>query len=271
MRIWWQVDINISSVCRASRSRLTIGNTTFAVHIHASLACADCSLAADSSNLISQSSTTQEDSTATNGDKFVVKTKAEKEQERRSAMQGLKDRYLKPTKSEPATKSKFKVQGDSLTQPTEDESMPPPLKPKPKFIDRAAARRSRDPHTAHVAAPLTNGTSLASVPSIVAPPRPPPVNPFGTESRGAQLLSKLSGGQASTSDNHLGDSERGLGTLIEPKTVGAGGRDARPGLGSKPMVAIMADATGDVSGGKRDPDDWREDVRERNRKRFREM
>jgi hypothetical protein len=65
----------------------------------------------------------------------------------------------------------------------------------------------------------------------------------------------------------------GLGTLIEAKTFdktsagGGGARDFRPGLGSRPLVAI--DQVGQIAGDSKR--DWREDVREASRKRFKEM
>ena len=61
-----------------------------------------------------------------------------------------------------------------------------------------------------------------------------------------------------------------MGKLIEARTVdkvgNGGGRDTRPGLGSRELVGI--DKVGESVGDKRD---WREDVREKSRKRFREM
>lgn len=107
----------------------------------------------------------------------------------------------------------------------------------------------------------------------------PAPDPFGSTSKGAMLLSKMGAGPEIGVDNSSATAStrsvgNGLGSLIEPKTLSSG-IDARPGLGSRPMVSLMSiDSQANIGGEKRGSTaaaSWRDDVREKNRKRFREM
>ncbi|CEQ42325.1 SPOSA6832_04116 [Sporobolomyces salmonicolor] len=262
---------------------LRAGSTTFVVHIHPSFACSACTVASDSSNLIPLlSAPTDDPSKAT--PTYATKTKEEKEQERREQMRGLKEKLLKPaTNRTPAPSA-------PTTVPSPTASSRPS---SPAFVDRAAARRARDASArpSRPAAAKPGPTPFFTVPgrtptsSFAAPPSAsaaPPAsysapNPFSSDSKGAQLLSKLSGPAASPSptatSSTLPGSNRspGLGTLIEARTLdtSAVGRDARPGLGSRPLVDIAT--LGGAASGASEKRDWREDVREASRKRFREI
>ncbi|GAA5963417.1 hypothetical protein JCM3765_003063 [Sporobolomyces pararoseus] len=254
---------------------LRCGTTSFIVHIHNSFACSACTVSSDSSNIIpllplsSDPTNTKEIPAA-----YHTKTKEEKEYERREQMKGLKDKFLKPMKSTPPLPS------PTPSRPTE----PPTL--KPSFVDRAAARRARDsgadstskPRKPAVPSPFFSVPGVNSYSTFIAPPSTTAVkaDPFSKESKGAQLLSKMGGGgggSALSIPSSTSTRSPGLGTLIEAKTFDKGGvsgvsRDSRPGLGSRPLVAIdqVGQTVGD--GSKRD---WREDVREASRKRFKEM
>ncbi|KAM0790780.1 hypothetical protein ACM66B_004628 [Microbotryomycetes sp. NB124-2] len=229
--------------------QLSIGSTRFRVHVHASFACSDCSLAQDSSNLIpfvSLNDPRPSDSALT-GDRFESKTKEDKEQDRRSRMQSLKQQYLAtPTSHTPI-----------------------------KFKDRAKERRSRDGATASITVSRNATPDMAARPAAtVTVSQQPTVNPFAADSKGARLLSKLGGAESSSSgggESQLQTDSRGLGKLVEARTVGSGlrGVESRPGLGSKPLVdAISADASSGASQARRP---WLEHVREANRKRFQSL
>ncbi|GAA5889208.1 hypothetical protein JCM6882_000675 [Rhodosporidiobolus microsporus] len=281
---------------------LHVGSTTFSLHIHASFACAACSVTSDSSNLIPLVASSADGAQSGAPAYAGTRTKEEKEQDRREQMKGLKDKFLKtdgkekkpaPTSSSSATSS------------------------KPAFVDRAAARRQRDASAITTTArpssksskpaaagsfnpffAVSGAAASFSAPPSRASPAPPPADPFAAESKGAQLLSKLTrpaNGAASSPSTTAAAAaaaapthrQPGLGTLIQPRTfdsagAGGGGRDARPGLGSRELVEIEkvsqgrngaggrggGGAGGGAAGEKRD---WREDVREASRKRFREM
>lgn len=278
----------------------------FVAHVHPSLACSDCSLAPDSSNVISLITDSNNSQLDKKVPAFVVKTKEEKEQDRRAAMQGLKQQYLKPkAKVKPARDldaSRVMVQSSAVGVPGFDSS-DQPIKPmptfdqpaKPTFIDRAAARRKRDIGAQEPMLPTsTSHSSLASpmglpaMPSSAVVPSSPAPDPFSATSKGAILLQKMGAGgnlnQATLSSPPLllnGESSQssersgsgggaGLGSLIDPKTF-CMASEARPGLGSRPLVSLM-DLDAVNGGDKRSAaGDWREDVREKNRKRFREM
>lgn len=234
----------------SARSTLRIGSTTFSVHVHPTFSCDTCAVAADSSNLIPLLS--PDPSSIPTPDRhpeaYSTKTKSQKEQDRREKMRGLKDQFLKPA--------------NSASKPSPVSSAPSSA-PKP-FIDRAAARRQRTgPSKPPTPSPSPFFTVPGSAPSQSAPPTAPPSNPFASSSRGALLLSKMSGEPS-------GSAGGGLGALIQPKSFDTKttGREERPGLGSKKLVVIGEQAGSAGGEGKRG---WREDVREANRKRFREM
>ena len=222
-------------------SQLYVGNTKFQVHVHASLACTKCSLSEDQSNLIPFVTATDGGSkqTVESEDRFEVFGKEEKEQVRRSKMQSLKAQFL-ATSGSPATTSQSK--------------------PKAAFVDRAKQRRSRDGSTATIPPTQETGQNNSLHQSTSASPQPAAADPFSSDSVGARLLSKFGGTDPSTIP------ERGLGKMIEAKTVGGGSRDSRPGLGSQPLVDAVQDRR--TPGQKRS---WLEDVREANRKRFRDL
>ncbi|GAA5876463.1 hypothetical protein JCM1840_005546 [Sporobolomyces johnsonii] len=290
---------------------LRAGSTTFVVHIHPSFACSACTVASDSSNLIPLLSTPTDDSSKS-APTYATKTKEEKEQERREQMRGLKEKLLKPT-----------AKGSAPPPPmTASSPTAPPRTSSPAFVDRAAARRARDagatkalpaaakpsprspfftvpgrtPTSSFAAAPATTTISSSSAANSSA------ANPFASDSKGAQLLSKLSGPPSSVSPTTTTTTSAaaasstpqgppsgsgsgrapGLGTLIAARTfdTNAVGRDARPGLGSRPLVDIATisgsggaggGGAGSGSGSGGEKRDWREDVREASRKRFREM
>lgn len=174
-------------------------------------------------------------------------------------MRGLKDQFLKPPPVNNRT-----------VEPSVEISSKEPIPATPVFVDRAKARRLRTAVEAKQRASTTIGPSrptpspFFSVPGATTSSitSQPPTTPFSSTSKGAVLLSKLT---------KPSDSETGLGTLIQPRTfdVATTGKE-RPGLGSKPLVDISGGESEaqQVNGGKRG---WREDVREANRKRFREM
>ncbi|KAK4699751.1 hypothetical protein P7C70_g6506, partial [Phenoliferia sp. Uapishka_3] len=261
---------------------ISIGSTSFAVHLHASLACSACSVTADETNIIPLNATT---STSTSGTTDVTpstsssftktRTKAEKEIDRRAQMRGLKDKYLAPSgsgggsigsrkKAAQLVENTAKLPGNSAAAPVLDS---------PKFVDRAAARRALTGAAAKppVAQPspffAIPGRGSSSASTVMAAPSPivPPENPFGTTSRGAQLLSKLT--RTESVDG------AGLGTLIQPRTFDTTttGREQRPGLGSKQLVVIGQPKPGEGAEGNGGKRGWREDVREANRKRFKEL
>lgn len=206
---------------RSTRSTLRIGSTTLSVHIHPSLSCDTCAVATDSSNLIPLLAT--ESTSTTTPDRppesYTTKTKSQKEQDRREKMRGLKDQFLKPS-SKPA--------------PTTTPSTPSTSSAPKPFIDRAAARRQRTGSSKPpTPSPSPFFTVPGSAPSHSAPPTAPPPNPFASSSRGALLLSKMSGEPS-------GNAGGGLGTLIQAKSFDTKttGREERPGLGSKKLVVI---------------------------------
>ncbi|EGU11575.1 Proteophosphoglycan ppg4 [Rhodotorula toruloides ATCC 204091] len=245
------------------------GSTTFSVHIHPTFACSTCAVASDSSNLIPLVSAPSDGSSSASPapNNYTTKTKEQKEQERREQMAGLKAKLLKPASSAKST-ARTPVSHDSAAP----DAMPAPKPKKAAFVDRAAARRQRDagaslPSTARPAAspfftvPGASSVATAAASSASAPKPTPPANPFSTDSKGAQLLSKLGGSASHTAPN--GRTNGGLGTLIEARTYAAE-REARPGLGSRePVVGVEKVAngsngeggSGDGNGIKRD---WRD-------------
>jgi hypothetical protein len=246
-----------------------VGSTIFNVHIHASLACSDCSVVTDSSNLIPLLATEPVSAPKEAApDTYVTKTKAQKEQERRDKMRGLKEQFLKPASAKAAP---------SWASPSTDGAA---SSSKPAFIDRAAARRSRTgapTQPSSVSSSYTGSSSpffavpgSRTAPDYSSTPSAPPSNPFGATSKGAVLLSKLGGGDSASSSTS--STQSGLGTLIQPKSFTGGSREERPGLGSRSLTVVSggeeSSALGAAGGEKRG---WREDVREANRKRFREM
>ncbi|BGP18537.1 hypothetical protein JCM10213_002950 [Rhodosporidiobolus nylandii] len=260
---------------------LHVGTTTFSVHIHPSFACSACSVASDSSNLIPLVAAPAD--SATPSGYQGTKTKEEKEQDRREQMRGLRDRLLKPDGGGKGGKSSKPAASTAAGSP------------KPAFVDRAAARRQRDAGSA--TSSLTPKPKPPASSPFFAVPGPAasfsaapsrasstPSDPFASDSRGAQLLSKLSGpapSSVSAAPTSASPAGKGLGTLIQPRTIdhssAGGGRDARPGLGSGRLVEIEKVSQQSGSGGSGgngvagEKRDWREDAREASRKRFREM
>ncbi|KAK4047872.1 hypothetical protein OIO90_006033 [Microbotryomycetes sp. JL221] len=237
--------------------QLYFGSTKFRVHLHASFACDECSLSSDQSNLIafvSLNDVASVDKAATAREetpRFELATKADKEQNRRERMVALKQQYLAPSASAG--------------------------QPRP-FVDRAKQRRSRDGATASVTAAFkpTGGSdqavqasSATSTPAQTLADPESNVDPFSSGSKGAQLLSKMSG-PAARSDETAGQAVSHLGKLVEARTVGVstGRLESRPGLGSRPLIDAHAAAPQSAVGDKRS---WQDDVREANRKRFRDL
>lgn len=286
-------------------SSVVIGTTRFTIHIHSQFACEQCTVLPDSSNLVPLHSGIESISitpTVNSAVDYSTLTKAEKEQIRRQKMKGLKNKYsLTNSKStlKPNTSSSIASAADSTTNHSTTLSSTPTTATafvtSSPFVDRSAARRVRDgapskPMSIPAPSPFfqvpstnsklsntsTNSASLSSLPNLT------PINPFDSTSRGAQLLAKMSSSSNSISitespSTYSSTSTHGLGTLIQAKTFAqnGGSREEKPGLGSRDLVIIGAEDSqigGSRSeknvGGKRD---WREDVRERNRKRFREM
>ncbi|GAA5863668.1 hypothetical protein JCM3774_001208 [Rhodotorula dairenensis] len=281
---------------------IRVGSTTFAVHIHPSFACSVCSVASDSSNLIPLVTT---GSSKDNSDSqvFLTKTKEQKEQDRREQMAGLKAQFLKPPvkggaspRSRDAPNAANGRESSALAPASVAQSAPPA---KATFVDRAAARRQRDigasiPLPAHRKQPASSSVASASpfftVPgatasataaaaSSAAPSKP--ADPFASDSRGAQLLSKLAGGRTNGSQSGQGGVSGGssqLGTLIEARTTMGGPGERRAGLGSKELVVGVENVAASyqsgrashagANGGRRD---WRDAGRERSWKRFREV
>ncbi|KAL8284232.1 hypothetical protein RQP46_004981 [Phenoliferia psychrophenolica] len=258
---------------------LLIGSTTFTVHIHASLACEACSVASDGSNVIPLSSEASTPAAAAPTEAYSTRTKAEKEQDRRAQMKGLKAKYLTPGAGGGSHESRKKAAMLVSSTSATGSQIQPPSKVdephQPAFVDRAAARRARTGATAKpalaspfFAVPGRTASSFSAATTTAAPtPQAPPENPFATTSRGAQLLSKLTRPSGGDSPDAAG---AGLGTLIQPRTFDTAttGREMKPGLGSKPLVVIGQPKSPGDQGGKRG---WREDAREANRKRFKEL
>ncbi|GAA5827621.1 hypothetical protein JCM3770_006874 [Rhodotorula araucariae] len=264
---------------------IRVGSTTFLVHIHPSFACSACSVASDSSNLIPLVTLPAGDASKPATPTYTSKTKEQKEQDRREQMALLKGKLLQPV---PAGAAK------GVSHPAATGQSASPTAP---FVDRAAARRHRHagaapappgprtrPSTASTAAAApspfftvpgrASGASFASAP---APAVAAAADPFASDSRGAQLLSKLSraaGGDASATQG--AGARAGLGTLVEARTYGpapGGAREARPGLGSKPLlvgVEKVSEARQGGGAGTGEKRDWREEGRARSYKRFRE-
>lgn len=226
-------------------STLIIGAIKFAVHVHASFACDECASRSDESNLITLVSLS--DTPKTDEPAFTLRTKEDKEQERRNRMQGLKDKYLaSPAKSASATKG--------------------------AFVDRARQRRTREGPTASVPGSqpskleaAISGTNSTSSSRAATPPVA--VDPFEAESKGALLLSKMGQSSGLTGGDAGG---KGLGTLVQAKTFVGVERDARPGLGSRALVDAH-DPNQQPTSGSDSRRGWRDDVREASRKRFKEM
>lgn len=290
------------------RSTIRVGSTTFIAHIHASFACSTCSVSSDSSNLIplvadASSSSSSSKDPAPAPSYAGTKTKEEKEQERRDQMATLRGKLLKPA---PAPAPAIAA---AAGRPSAIDRAPSKQAP---FMDRAAARRQRDqpaplplPPPASRARPAPSGPAshgsspflaLAGPPaSLAAAARPERADPFGEDSKGARLLSKLSGsgagaggggggggagGEKGGAGGGGGAKGAGLGTLVEARTYGAAG--GRTGLGSRPLVVGVeklgevaargrgagGNASGSGSGGEKR--DWRDEGRERSWKRFRE-
>ncbi|ORY88977.1 hypothetical protein BCR35DRAFT_300734 [Leucosporidium creatinivorum] len=248
---------------------LRVGSTIFNAHIHPSLACSACSVATDSSNLIPLLPTEPVSAPKEAApDAYVTKTKAQKEQERRDKMRGLKEQFLKPASAKAGPFDSTATTNNAASSST-----------KPGFIDRAAARRSRTGAAAKPPPTSSSSAAASSSPFFAVPgsrnapdysstPSAPPSDPFGATSKGAVLLSKLGGGGSASSS--ISTPQGGLGTLIQPKSLAGGSREERPGLGSRPLSVVGGggEASALGAGEKRG---WREDVREANRKRFREM
>lgn len=244
---------------------------------------------------------------------FLTKTKEQKEQDRREQMAGLKAQFLKPNANVSGGKgggttarggnAPVVAQAKDSTALESSASATPPAA-KATFVDRAAARRKRDAgasvslpsnrkpktpgNSSAVSAAISpfftvpGATASASAAVSSSSAAPPPVDPFASDSRGAQLLSKLAGG------GHPADGTRGLntgrsssggqlGTLIEARTTLAGPGERRAGLGSKELVVgvenVAAAASSHNSQGPkgRTNGDWRDAGRERSWKRFREV
>jgi hypothetical protein len=246
---------------------------------------------------------------------FLTKTKEQKEQDRREQMAGLKAQFLKPNANVSGSKggglaarSGIAPVAAQAKDSVVSESTVTPVA-RTAFVDRAAARRQRD---AGASVPLpsnrklkipgnSSATSAAASPfftvpgatasataavssSSAAPPPPPkpPVDPFASDSRGAQLLSKLAGGAHPADDsggtNAGSRSSSGqLGTLIEARTTLTRPGERRAGLGSKELVVgvenVAAAASSHSEQGLkgRTNGDWRDAGRERSWKRFREV
>ncbi|GAA5891150.1 hypothetical protein JCM8208_002518 [Rhodotorula glutinis] len=264
------------------------GSTTFAVHIHPSFACTACTIASDSSNLIPLVAAPSDSALAAPTPPAYTgsRTKAQKEEDRREQMALLRGKLLKPA---PGTSSTAPSSSTSAASTSTPRAAAKPAASSP-FIDRAAARRERNAHATpspFFAVPGRTSSSTATA-AAAAPARPKPAaaaaaaDPFASDSRGARLLSKLSGsaGPAAGSTPSAGASAgAGLGTLVEARTYAGSGeaRDVRPGLGSRPLVVGVervgeARSSGGAAGagageGKRD---WRGEGRERSYKRLRE-
>lgn len=190
-------------------------------------------------------------------------------------MAGLKAKLLKPASAaKPAGRP-------AASDPATSSDAAPAAKPKKTaFVDRAAARRQRDAGAApppskpaispFFAVPGASSIATAAACSASTAKPSPPVNPFATDSKGAQLLSKLGGGGGGTASSN-GSTASGLGTLLEARTYAAE-REARPGLGSRDLVVgvekVAHGSNGAEGGVKRD---WRDVGRERSYKRFREV
>ncbi|GAA5940673.1 uncharacterized protein JCM15063_006320 [Sporobolomyces koalae] len=249
---------------------LRCGSTTFIVHIHASFACSTCTVASDSSNIIPLLPPAIENQSNAVPAAYHTKTKEEKEIERRQQLRGLRDQFLKPTKPTAA-----KPASTTNVSPTK-------TKTGSTFVDRAAARRARDATIANEnvrkpnkpePSPFFTVPGVTSSSTMAAPPaKTTRVDPFSSESRGAQLLSKMSGPKSLDPNSSSATGRTGLGTLIEARTFdksgGRGGPESRPGLGSRPLVGIESIGQPVSVGDKRD---WREDVREASRKRFKDL
>ncbi|KDE09444.1 hypothetical protein MVLG_00346 [Microbotryum lychnidis-dioicae p1A1 Lamole] len=258
---------------------LRIGTTSFSIHIHASLPCSTCSIKTDESNLIPLStsedhqpiSTTTDGPTSLGPTPYTAVTKEQKELERRERMKGLKEQY----RIGPGLKN-------STVTPIEGKDGVDPSSTRPgetPFIDRAKIRRERNIGADEVATKTSKQITSApffTVPGanaahsiISASSTTRPIDPFGSESKGAKLLAKVGGAGLSTptaasASTTTMATPRGLGQLIDPKVLNG---DAKSGLGSRPLKALLQPVViHDAKQG-----GWREDVREASRKRWKEM
>ena len=111
------------------------------------------------------------------------------------------------------------------------------------------------------------GAESPSTPIVVQP------TPFQADSRGAQLLSKLTAPTSAPSDTpplatslptQVPVASRRLGQLIVARSIPTTQGESRPGLGSAPLVALEQAALSSKR-------DWREDIREQSRKRFKDL
>lgn len=308
-----EIFASLTSLC--SHSSIRCGSTTFSVHIHPSFACSQCSVASDSSNLIPLV-TTPSSSDKSEAPAYQTKSKEQKEQERREQMAGLKAQFLKPNG---VADKKSAGRDGALTNGARADPATPKEAPetRPAFVDRAANRRQRDagasapvpnalnrlkpsgptngatPSSPFFAVPGATSASTAAAASSFSSPQPQPtvVDPFASDSRGAQLLSKLgysrttpvggSGGVPGDGSNGLGSGGGGgqLGKLIEARTALGGPGERRAGLGRRELVVGVENVAAAVAGGGRGREgagangekrDWRDEGRERSWKRFRE-
>ncbi|SCV71563.1 BQ2448_3151 [Microbotryum intermedium] len=268
---------------------LRIGTTSFSIHIHPSLPCSTCSIKTDESNLIplSTSEDHQPTSLITDGTTslgptpYTAVTKEQKEFDRRERMKGLKEQHR--IGASPKTLTMPASEGDGVDPSSTSMN-------KTQFIDRAKIRRERNLGAGEALRPSSTKTSQStskassgpfftvpganathSVASTSSTARP--IDPFASESKGAQLLAKVGGGAkgigsstiaASTTITTTMSTPRGLGQLIDPKVLNG---DAKSGLGSRPLKALWQPVV--VNDAK--PGGWREDVREASRKRWKEM
>lgn len=237
---------------------IKIAAHSFSVHLHSSLPCASCTL--DSSNSTPLSSTTPQllplstTSNTAQSESIAIKTKSEKGLLLREAIKDLKAKYL--LELVPFTPP------PSSAPPPLASSAPPPASTSTVYRDRADQRRKLGP------SPNPRVKSrLPSTPPIIQS------TPFQADSRGAQMLSKLTARSpvpsatplvASTLVSQTTEGSRRLGQLVTARSIPTARGDSRPGLGSAPLVTVEQ---GEVLGKR----DWREDVREQSRKRFRDL
>lgn len=179
-------------------------------------------------------------------------------------MKSLKDRYLKPASAGPSS------------DPTSDQAGAAPAPVPAPYVDRAKARRMNLAVTPASVNPPAASTTSAPVEKA---------NPFAASSRGSLLLAKMGFSSSSTVSaapnlyaTPAADTDsappptRGLGALIQPRVIESSrvSRDARPGLGSAPLVPLLGTAEIERSGNG-EKRGWRDDVREQNRKRWKDM
>lgn len=252
------------------------------MHLHVSLACDTCALLPDGSNVVPLAdplSAAPGAPVGLAGPATQTLTKAERGTAARQNLKDLKQQFMQKAKPTAAIETSSGGVDDA------------PAGAKP-FVDRARARRARnalEPAPIPVrrnAPPAAVSSPFFAVPGATAAAAAAAHDPFDASSRGALLLGKLTkqpppssssaaravtgSGAELVHDSHDSPSKgTGLGKLIDVRGFAGG---AKAGLGSRPLE-VVGQARAPMGGS---PEiaaagGWRENVKEMNRRRFKQL